>query len=123
MTRSLTRVKAEGLSSAQLPALPSTDVNGLRRYPDQPVLGNQSSDRGLIGSREDREALVPNRVGPLELPSVEVVWWNTHEDHLERTSLPPARCKWPTTPAWWWTPPPRRPSSPRRTTAVCGCGN
>jgi hypothetical protein len=87
LTRSLT-VKAEGLSSAQLPALPSTDINGLRRYPDQPVLGNQTSDRGLIGSREDREALVPNRVGALELPAVEVVWWNTHEDHLERTSLP-----------------------------------
>ncbi|ELQ14173.1 hypothetical protein A986_18083 [Pseudomonas fluorescens BRIP34879] len=87
LTRSLT-VKAEGLSSAQLPALPSTDIAGLRRYPDQPVLGNQNSDRGLVGSREDREALVPNRVGALELPPLEVVWWNTHEDHLERTSLP-----------------------------------
>ena len=87
LTRSLT-VKAEGLSSAQLPALPSTEINGLRRYPDQPVLGNQTNDRGLIGSREDREALVPNRAGALELPAVEVVWWNTHEDHLERTSLP-----------------------------------
>ncbi|KRP54624.1 BatD family protein [Pseudomonas poae] len=87
LTRRLT-VKAEGLSSAQLPALPSTDIAGLRRYPDQPVLGNQNSDRGLVGSREDREALVPNRVGALELPPLEVVWWNTHEDHLERTSLP-----------------------------------
>ncbi|MGY2374140.1 BatD family protein [Pseudomonas sp. SDO524_S393] len=86
LTRSLT-VKAEGLSSAQLPALPSTEVNGLRRYPDQPVLGNQNNDRGLIGSREDREALVPTRAGAVELPAVEVVWWNTHEDHLERTSV------------------------------------
>ncbi|KTC25895.1 protein BatD [Pseudomonas marginalis ICMP 9505] len=87
LTRSLT-VKAEGLSSAQLPALPSSDINGLRRYPDQPVLGNQNSDRGLVSSREDREALVPTRAGAVELPAVEVVWWNTHEDHLERTSLP-----------------------------------
>ncbi|PHN20847.1 BatD family protein [Pseudomonas sp. ICMP 460] len=87
LTRSLT-VKAEGLSSAQLPALPSSDINGLRRYPDQPVLGNQNSDRGLVSSREDREALVPTRAGEVELPAVEVVWWNTHEDHLERTSLP-----------------------------------
>jgi len=87
LTRSLT-VKAEGLSSAQLPALPSTEINGLRRYPDQPVVGNQNNDRGLIGSREDREALVPTRAGALDLPAVEVVWWNTHEDHLERTRLP-----------------------------------
>ncbi|QJI28772.1 protein BatD [Pseudomonas sp. ADAK18] len=87
VTRSLT-LKAEGLASAQLPPLPNTEVAGLRRYPDQPVLSNQNSDRGVIGSREDREALVPNRAGTVELPAVEVVWWNTHEDHLERTHLP-----------------------------------
>lgn len=87
LTRGLT-VKAEGLASTQLPPLPGTDVNGLRRYPDQPVLGNQNSERGLVGSREDREALVPSRSGTLELPSVEVVWWNTFEDHLEHSSLP-----------------------------------
>ncbi|WP_455926990.1 BatD family protein [Pseudomonas capeferrum] len=87
LTRSLT-LKAEGLAAAQLPPLALSDIPGLRRYPDQPVLSNQNNDRGLIGSREDREALVPNRVGALELPAVEVVWWNTHEDHLERTSLP-----------------------------------
>jgi hypothetical protein len=87
LTRRLT-VKAEGLASSQLPPLPATDVNGLRRYPDQPVLGNQNSERGLIGSREDREALVPTRSGAIELPGVEVTWWNTFEDHLEHSSLP-----------------------------------
>ncbi|KAB0507906.1 BatD family protein [Pseudomonas moorei] len=87
LTRSLI-VKAEGLGSSQLPPLPGTEASGLRRYPDQPVLGNQNNDRGLVGSREDREALVPVRSGPIELPSVEVVWWNTFEDHLEHTSLP-----------------------------------
>lgn len=87
LTRSL-KVTAEGLSSSQLPPLPGTEVSGLRRYPDQPVLGNQNSERGLVGSREDREALVPSRSGSIELPSVEVVWWNTFEDHLEHTSLP-----------------------------------
>ncbi|MHC8395074.1 BatD family protein [Pseudomonas sp. LB3P93] len=87
LTRSLT-LKAEGLASSQLPPLPATDANGLRRYPDQPVLSNQSTERGLIGSREDREALVPGRSGAIELPAVEVVWWNTFEDHLEHSSLP-----------------------------------
>jgi len=87
LTRSLT-LKVEGLASSQLPALPATDVAGLRRYPDQPVLSNQSSERGLIGSREEREALVPNRSGAIDLPTVDVVWWNTFEDHLEHSSLP-----------------------------------
>ncbi|ALI03926.1 protein BatD [Pseudomonas sp. FW306-02-F02-AA] len=87
MTRSLT-LKAEGLASSQLPPLPATETSGLRRYPDQPQLSNQPSDRGLTGIREDREALVPTRIGQIELPPVEVVWWNTLEDHLERSSLP-----------------------------------
>lgn len=88
LTRSLT-LKVEGLASSQLPPLPATDVSGLRRYPDQPQLSNQTSDRGLIGSREDREALVPTHSGAIDLPAVEVVWWNTLEDRLERSSLPP----------------------------------
>ncbi|MEX6502531.1 BatD family protein [Pseudomonas zhanjiangensis] len=87
LTRSLT-LRVEGLSSAQLPPLPATRVDGLRRYPDQPQLSNQISERGLIASREEREALVPNRSGQLELPEVELVWWNTAEDRLERTRLP-----------------------------------
>ncbi|MFK8330024.1 BatD family protein [Pseudomonas sp. BJa5] len=88
---SLTRtvvLQAEGLSSAQLPPLPATEVNGLRRYPDQPQLRNQVNDRGLLGIREEREALVPTHSGRLELPAQEVFWWNTREDHLEHSSLP-----------------------------------
>lgn len=86
LTRTLT-LKADGLSSAQLPPLPSSDVRGLRRYPDQPQLNNQNTERGLIGSRQEREALVPSKAGTLELPAIEVVWWNTREEHIEHTSL------------------------------------
>jgi hypothetical protein len=88
---SLTRtvnIKAEGLSSAQLPPLPTIGVNGLRRYPDQPQLNDQATDLGLVGSRTEREALVPARSGTLELPGVDVTWWNTYEDHLEHSRLP-----------------------------------
>ncbi|RRV05555.1 protein BatD [Pseudomonas sp. v388] len=86
LTRTLV-LKAEGQAGSQLPPLPATDVVGLRRYPDQPQLNNLTSERGLIGTREEREALVPNRAGAIELPAVDVTWWNTREDHLEHTSL------------------------------------
>ncbi|MEG5263743.1 BatD family protein [Pseudomonas sp. JDS28PS106] len=87
LTRTLV-LKAEGQAGSQLPPLPATDVAGLRRYPDQPQLNNLASERGLIGTREEREALVPGRAGAIELPAVDITWWNTHEDHLEHTSLP-----------------------------------
>ncbi|MGC1329180.1 BatD family protein, partial [Pseudomonas sp.] len=87
LTRTLT-VKAEGLSAAQLPPLPGTDNIALRRYPDEPQLSNQVNERGLVGSRDEREALVPAREGAIEVPSIDVTWWNTQEDHLDHTSLP-----------------------------------
>lgn len=88
---SLTRrliLKVDGLSSAQLPPLPATQVDDLRRYPDQPQLSDQKSENGLIATREEREALVPSRSGQFELPLLEVVWWNTRTDSLERSTLP-----------------------------------
>jgi hypothetical protein len=81
-------LKAEGLSSAQLPPLPQPTVDGLRRYPDQARLTNEVQDQSLVGSREEREALVPGRSGDLSLPPLEITWWNTQTDQLERTQLP-----------------------------------
>ncbi|NWL75665.1 protein BatD [Pseudomonas taiwanensis] len=87
LTRSL-MLNVEGLSSAQIPPLPATQAKGLRRYPDQPQLGNKTDDRGLLGSREEREALVPTTSGRLELPAVTVTWWNTRDNRLERSEIP-----------------------------------
>lgn len=86
LTRSLL-LSVEGLSSAQIPPLPATKAQGLRRYPDQPQLGNKIDDRGLIGTREEREALVPTTNGRLDLPAVTVTWWNTRDNRLERSEI------------------------------------
>ncbi|MDH4581462.1 protein BatD [Pseudomonas sp. BN415] len=86
LTRSLL-LNVEGLSSAQIPPLPATQAEGLRRYPDQPQRSNKIDDRGLIGSREEREALVPTASGRLELPAVVVTWWNTRDNRVERSEI------------------------------------
>ncbi|MDR6714382.1 hypothetical protein J2W83_004003 [Pseudomonas hunanensis] len=87
LTRSVS-LRADGLSSTQLPPLPATEILGLRRYPDQPLLRNEINERGMTANREEREALVPTHSGALTLPALEVTWWNTREDHLEHSSLP-----------------------------------
>lgn len=87
LTRNI-MLRVEGLSSAQLPPLPKTLPNDLRHYPDQPQLGNESTEQGVIGSREEREALIADHAGQVQLPAVEVVWWNTRDNRVERTSLP-----------------------------------
>ena len=90
LTRSLL-LKVDGLSAAQLPPLPENMPEGLRHYPEQPKLANQTTGNGVIGSREERQALVPTRSGELTLPAIEVVWWNTVEDRLVRSSVPARR--------------------------------
>ena len=87
LTRSL-MVKADGLTSTQLPPLELPLVPGLRRYPDQPSLNDAASENGVSGSREQRDALVATQAGDFLLPAVELVWWNTTEDRLERSALP-----------------------------------
>ena len=90
LTRSLT-LRAEGLAGTQLPPLPLAEVSGLRRYPDQPKLESRIGETGLTGVREQREALVPTQAGELEIPALEVVWWNLTSDRLERATLPARR--------------------------------
>lgn len=87
LTRNL-MLRAEGLSSTQLPALPGLVLDGLRSYVDQPRLANQGESTGVIGSREESQALVPTRAGNFEIPTLTVTWWNTQEDRLERSELP-----------------------------------
>lgn len=91
LTRNLL-LRAEGLAGAQLPDLSRPLAHpGLRSYPDQPRLRSRSNAGGLVGSREESIALVPTAAGTIELPALEVVWWNTREERLERTSLPARR--------------------------------
>lgn len=87
LTRSLL-LKVDGLSAAQLPPLPEAVPTGIRHYPEQPKLVNQTTGNGVIGSREERQALVPTQRGEVSLPAIELVWWNTAEDRLVRTSVP-----------------------------------
>lgn len=88
LTRSLL-IRAEGLASSQLPLLETRVLEPwLRRYPEQPRLSNRNGAYGLIGSREESSALVPTVAGRIELPALEVVWWNTVEDRLMRSQLP-----------------------------------
>lgn len=87
LTRTL-QLRAEGLAPGQLPPLVLPDIEGVKRYAEQPRLSLQTQARGLVGQREERVALIPTSTGDKVLPPVEVVWWNTETDTLERATLP-----------------------------------
>jgi len=82
---------AEGLTAEQLPDLSQLQSlpSGFRAYPDAPRLGNSSQDGTLVGSREQSIALVAQSSGRFTLPALRLRWWDTSNNVLRETELPP----------------------------------
>jgi len=76
-TRALT-IEADGLLETQLPDLEIVRADGLRQYADQPELDRVVSSNGLTAQRTERFAVIAQRAGNVELPAVELPWWNVN---------------------------------------------
>ncbi|MCB1676838.1 MAG: protein BatD [Halioglobus sp.] len=86
-TRSIT-LEAEGLQGAQLPPMRFPATEGLKYYPDQPLIEDSEVASGLLGSRRDSAALVPLREGTWHIPEIRIPWWDTQSDKLRYAVLP-----------------------------------
>ncbi len=87
ITRTLT-LKANGLSSSQLPRIATLLPDGLKGYPDQPVLKDDKQADGIHGSRQQKLAIMPIRTGVYTLPEIDITWWNTQTGKKETAMLP-----------------------------------
>ena len=90
ITRTI-RIIAKGLTGAQISPLNSTPNDAYKVYPDQPQIEEQASDDGIVGTRTESLALVPNRAGEMTIPSIEVRWWNTTKQRMQTAKLPAKR--------------------------------
>ncbi|MCW8934716.1 MAG: BatD family protein [Gammaproteobacteria bacterium] len=82
ITRTLLLV-ADGQSSSQLPEFTLNEINGLKQYPDKPLLKNNISDDGITGIQQLKVAIIPSAKGTYKLPAISVPWWNTQTNKLE----------------------------------------
>jgi hypothetical protein len=87
VTRTLT-LMAAGIPAAQLPELPKASQPGLKIYADQPLVRDQIQADGILGVRQEKQALLPTAPGRYELPAVEILWWNLDTDRPETVRLP-----------------------------------
>ncbi|MFA6970790.1 MAG: BatD family protein [Gallionella sp.] len=81
-------ISANGLTASQLPVLESQSIDGLKLYPDQPVLKDNKNDNGISGVRTQKIAILPARPGNFTLPEIEVKWWNVNTDKMEVARIP-----------------------------------
>jgi hypothetical protein len=82
------RIIGDGLQGAQLPPVLFPPVDGLKYYPDQPVIEDREGPGGLVGIRQDSAALVPTRAGRLLIPELRIPWWDTRVKQLRYAVLP-----------------------------------
>lgn len=90
LTRTIT-LTARGATVGQLPEL--TDkaaIDGLKSYPDQPLLKEDKLADGLTALREEKIALIPSKPGRYTLPALEIPWFNTRTGKIETARLPAA---------------------------------
>ncbi len=87
VTRTLT-LMAKGLTAAQLPELATQLPGGIKAYPDQPLLKDDTQQDGLTGIRQEKIALMPTRPGRFTLPAIEIPWWNITTGQQEIARIP-----------------------------------
>ncbi|MDH3691219.1 MAG: BatD family protein, partial [Gammaproteobacteria bacterium] len=90
VTRTLT-IEARGLSGVQLPEVLAPTVEGVRTYPDQATTDSRQEGTLIIGTRQERMAVVPTRSGELTLPEIQLSWWDVTRDEARRATIPARR--------------------------------
>jgi hypothetical protein len=87
VTRNIT-LSALGQIETQLPAPEIPEVDGLNVYTDQPELRRELEGAGIRGVRTDQYAIIGLAGGDVELPQVEVPWWDVEAGEWKVAVLP-----------------------------------
>ncbi len=87
VTRVVT-LSALGQIETQLPSIDAPDVDGLNVYSDQPELRRELESGGIRGIREDQYAIIGLAGGTVDLPAVEIPWWDIEAGAWKVAVLP-----------------------------------
>ena len=87
LTREL-KIVSQGLLAEQLPVLEIDDIPGVKIYTEQANLKNHNRHEGVRGVRSETIVMIPTRLGTIELPPIEISWWNIEQGGLETTVIP-----------------------------------
>ena len=84
-------LRAEGLDGAVLPPFSPENIQGLNLYPDPADISRTFVDGSIVGTRIETSTYVALEAGVIEVPALDVAWWDVNSDSARTTSLPPTR--------------------------------
>jgi len=84
-------VTAAKMQAMLIPPLPLDASDGIRVYPEEPVVRDQKTDHGdfVHGRRTQTAKYLIQKEGDYTLPSIELKWWDLSTNHLVTAALPP----------------------------------
>jgi len=90
VVRTLT-LRAEGLDGAVLPPFSPQNIDGLNLYPDPADISRTFVDGSIVGTRVETSTYVALEAGTIEVPALEIPWWDITDDSARTTTLPATR--------------------------------
>tara|TARA_R110002096_G_scaffold97263_4_gene216701 strand:- start:13795 stop:15483 length:1689 start_codon:yes stop_codon:yes gene_type:complete len=87
VTRKVT-ISALGQIETQIPAIDPPDVDGMNVYSDKPDLSRAFEAEGIRGIRRDQYAMIGTRGGDVEIPVIEVPWFDIEAKEWRVANLP-----------------------------------
>ncbi|MDA9296571.1 BatD family protein [Gammaproteobacteria bacterium] len=84
-------LRAEGLDGAVLPPFSPENIQGLNLYPDPADISRTFVDGSIVGIRIETTTYVALEAGVIEVPSLDIAWWDVNSDSARTTSLPATR--------------------------------
>ena len=81
-------ITAIGQLSTQLPSIEYIIDDRLKIYPDKPKFFDRIEVLGMVASRTDQYAMIGMEAGEIELPGVELPWWDINAKEWKVASLP-----------------------------------
>ena len=85
--RTITMI-ADGLDGAVLPPFSPEEISGLNVYSEPADINRNYVDGSIVGSRTETSTLVATASGQIEIPKIEVPWWNVETNTLEIAIVP-----------------------------------
>jgi hypothetical protein len=88
-TRTITMTASDAFA-IMLPPLTYAPVDGLAVYPARPVVSDSGGERDTqrVARRVESATYVLQKEGDLELPPIEIAWWDTFARQLRREGMP-----------------------------------
>lgn len=84
-------LRAEGLDGAVLPPFSPQKIDGLNLYPDPADISRTFVDGSIVGTRVETSTYVALEAGTIEVPALEIPWWDINADSARATTLPATR--------------------------------